>query len=75
MSTETNHKAAAATGDLNGSGRQPCSQGGCEFRSLAGLVRGAGECPFHWAQRQWGTAWAAQCHPTHPEAVAFLRPA
>lgn len=32
-------------------------------------------CAFHWAESNWGTAWAAKCHPDHPEAKSFVRAA
>lgn len=48
---------------LEGTGRQPCSVLHCGLRSVAGLIPGAGKCPYHWAAGVWGEAWADKCYP------------
>lgn len=50
---------------LDGTGTQKCSVSLCPFWSIAGLIRGQGFCPFHWAAHKWGLKWALQCHPTY----------
>ena len=52
--------------ELDGNGRQWCCK--CAYRSLIGMVRGQGLCPYHWAARTWGKPWADRCYPNHPEA-------
>lgn len=42
----------------NGTGKQGCSQRPCRYRSLPGLTRGQGLCPYHWAVKVWGQKWA-----------------
>lgn len=50
---------------LDGKGKQICSVPGCGRRSLTGLVRGEGVCPYHWAAGNWGTDWAKRCFPNY----------
>lgn len=52
--------------DLDGRGRQLCKK--CHHRSIAGMVKGEGRCPFHWAAHVWGLEWASKSYPTHHEA-------
>ena len=52
---------------LNGKGKQQCTL--CGYRSIAGLMKGNGKCPFHWAKGNWGLNWASKCHPDHPQAI------
>jgi len=40
----------------DGSGRQYCRL--CPRRSIAGFGKGQGHCPYHWAVRAYGQAWA-----------------
>jgi hypothetical protein len=40
----------------DGSGRQSCVH--CWRRSLPGMTKGRGLCPYHWAVWVWGRAWA-----------------
>lgn len=51
---------------LDGTGRQKCTR--CDHRSIAGLFKGRGLCPYHYASAIWGKKWAAECFPNHPEA-------
>ncbi len=53
--------------NLNGNGRQSCSK--CAHRSVAGLSRGDGKCPFHWEEGVWGLAKASRDFPNHPQAT------
>lgn len=57
------------TTTLDGKGRQPCSSPGCPFRSLRGMKRGRGLCPFHWHAWVWGHASAKQVHPTYHDTA------
>lgn len=50
--------------NANGSGRQRCRH--CSSQSVAGLIKGEGLCPYHWAEKMWGTDWAKRCHPNYP---------
>lgn len=50
---------------LDGTSRQNCVQRPCPFRSISGLRRGQGLCPYHWAVGVWGKAWADQCFPNY----------
>jgi hypothetical protein len=47
-------------GRPQGTGRQKCRR--CSLRSIPGLVRGQGLCPYHWAEANWGKAWAERCY-------------
>jgi prepilin-type N-terminal cleavage/methylation domain-containing protein len=47
---------------MNGKGRQMCKKKGCQFRSIAGMPKGSGMCPYHWAEDRWGKQWADQCY-------------
>lgn len=40
----------------DGAGRQPCRH--CRWRSVPGLRKGQGLCPYHWAVSAYGQAWA-----------------
>lgn len=46
--------------------KQTCTK--CQRPSLPGMAPGGGKCRFHWAQGNWGQAWASRCVPDHPEA-------
>lgn len=50
--------------DFNGKGKQLCKMG-CGWRSVSGLAKGQGMCPYHWAESQWGRDWAQQCYPQY----------
>lgn len=39
-----------------GNGRQPCVH--CTLRSIAGMKKGQGLCPYHWAVQAWRKTWA-----------------
>lgn len=48
--------------NYDGNGRQRCAHG-CGYWSIAGMVRGQGLCPFHWARWAFGVNWARKCYP------------
>jgi len=48
---------------LDGRGRQPCCKVPCGYRSLRGIRKGEGLCPYHWAVVVWGQAWGDSCFP------------
>ena len=45
----------------DGKGKQKCQH--CQHKSVKGLIRGEGLCPYHWAVYQWGQEWADRCYP------------
>ena len=49
--------------ELNGRGRQKCKH--CAHRSIAGMVKGEGRCPYHWAVTAVGKDWANKCYPNY----------
>ena len=49
--------------NLDGNGRQKCTK--CNHKSIAGIVKGKGLCPYHWAHFQWGKKWADSCYPNY----------
>lgn len=57
---------------LDGRGRQKCIH--CPHRSIAGLPRTQGLCPYHWNVWVYGRSWANHVRPSHPEAKAMKRP-
>lgn len=48
---------------LEGTGKQPCTIHGCAHTSVAGLRKGAGKCPYHFARGVWGEEHADRCYP------------
>lgn len=58
---------------FDGTGRQPCRVAPCPFQSVAGLHKGQGHCPYHWAILQWGKAWADRALPGYTEAAQRRR--
>ena len=48
---------------LDGAGRQKCAAGKCKHKSLPGLIKGKGLCPYHWCYGLWGKDWADQQYP------------
>lgn len=58
---------------FDGKGRQKCCEPRCPFASVAGLTRGQGRCPYHWAVGNWGKAWADQSLPGYERAAAQRR--
>lgn len=60
MRTLLNSKAKRAD-PTQGRGLQSCCR--CSRRSISGLVRGQGLCPFHFAEASWGEEWARKCYP------------
>lgn len=40
----------------DGNGKQQCQR--CQRKSIAGLPKGKGLCPYHYAEAQWGSSWA-----------------
>lgn len=48
----------------DGKGKQKCIR--CHRRSIGGMVKGHGLCPYHYAAEQWGQAWADSLYlPEH----------
>ena len=41
---------------MDGTGRQRCTR--CPRRSVPGIAKGHGKCPYHWAVGVWGQRWA-----------------
>ena len=39
--------------------RQKCTE--CDKPSIPGMVKGAGECQYHWDTGAYGKAWADRC--------------
>jgi hypothetical protein len=57
----------------DGKGRQPCSHPGCPFRSVSILKIHQGHCPYHWAVRIWGRAWADKVFPNYYQQAQKAR--
>lgn len=41
---------------MDGKGKQSCTR--CGYRSIRGMARGHGLCPYHWNFFMWGQPWA-----------------
>lgn len=50
----------------HGTGRQPCNHRKCPWRSVPGLHKGEGKCPYHWAVGCWGRAYADSIYQGAP---------
>jgi len=53
----------------DGTGKQPCTQG-CGFRSVSGMHRGQGLCPYHFAVVFHGQAWADRTYLPACDCIA-----
>jgi hypothetical protein len=54
---------------LDGSGKQICTK--CSHKSLPGLSKGSGLCPYHWAEKNWGSEWAKKYHPDYYDPTEY----
>lgn len=61
MSSPPRANTIATLDPYQGTGRQQCTQ--CQRKSVAGLVRGSGLCPAHYAEHAFGHDWAASLYP------------
>lgn len=62
----TNERLHTMTKNLNGNGRQACTH--CSYRSVSGMLKGHGKCPFHFTSSTWGLDWASKLYPNHPNS-------